>query len=76
MYMEPDARHKSPHFHARFGENRATFEIPSGDLIVGSLPRPQRRLIEAWALLRRAELEENWRLMVAGRLPNRIEPPK
>ena len=76
MYAEPGARHKTPHFHARFGESSATFEILSGDLIVGSLPKPQLRLVEAWAILRQSELEEDWRLMIAGRSPNRIDPIK
>lgn len=76
MYAEPGGRHKKPHFHARFGENSATFEIPSGDLLIGSLPKSQLRLVEAWAILRRAALEEDWKLLVAGQTPNKINPLK
>lgn len=76
MYAESGARHKKPHFHARFGEHNATFAIPSGDLLVGSLPNAQARLVETWVMLRRTELEEDWKLLVAGALPNKIDPLK
>lgn len=74
MYSEPGARRKMPHFHARCNENTAAFEIASGDLLVGFLPKSQRRLVETWAELRRAELEEDWRLIIAGHAPNKIDP--
>jgi hypothetical protein len=74
MYAEPGARHKTPHFHARFGEHKATFGIASGNALAGSLPKSQRRLVEAWAIMRRAELEEDWMLLIAGETPKKILP--
>lgn len=74
MYPEAGERHTPPHFHARYGEYRATFSIATGDILAGSLPRPQLRLVQGWAELRRAELEEDWRLLTEGRLPLRIAP--
>jgi hypothetical protein len=76
MYAEAGARHKSPHFHARFGEHKATLEIALGDTLAGSLPNAQLHLVEAWAILRRAELDQDWRLLVAGQSPNKIAPLK
>ncbi len=74
MYAEAGERHNAPHFHARYGEHRATFSIASGDLMSGSLPKAQLRLIQAWAELRRAELETDWQMLLAGRLLNKITP--
>jgi hypothetical protein len=76
MYAEAGEHHNTPHFHARYGEHKATFDIASGDVLVGSLPKSQQRLVEAWAELRRTELEQDWKLLIAGRSPNRIAPLK
>ena len=35
MQKEGGAQHKKPHVHAYFGEHSASFDIASGDLIVG-----------------------------------------
>jgi len=43
MFAEPGSPHHVPHFHPI-------------DLIAGSLPKKQRRLVEAWAELHQAEL--------------------
>jgi hypothetical protein len=42
--------------------------------IAGSLPRRQRRLVEAWAELHQDELLANWDRLQSGRLPAKIEP--
>lgn len=76
MYAEAGEWHNIPHFHARFGEHRATFEIESGDLLNGTLPKSQLRLVQAWAELRRINLEEDWRLLLSGRPPKKIPPLK
>lgn len=52
--------HNPPHFHARHGEYNAKFEIESGELIDGSLPRRDVRLVQAWAELHKDELIYNW----------------
>lgn len=43
-------------------------------LMAGSMPKRQRRLVEAWAELHEAELLEDWRLMQDGRRPFPISP--
>ncbi len=60
MYTGTPARHHEPHFHAYYAEHEAVFTIVSGDLLAGSLPAAQRRLVEAWRRERRTELQENW----------------
>jgi hypothetical protein len=53
--------HPPPHFHVRYGEHKARFEIATGDRIDGDLPPRAERLVREWADLHRTELEENWR---------------
>ena len=73
MYIERDAPHRLPHFHAHYGEYLASFAITPPSLLEGSLPRRQLRLILAWAELYQEELEENWRRVQNGQLPHQIQ---
>lgn len=74
MYPEAGERHSTPHFHARYGGSRATISIETGEVLAGSLPKPQLRLIQAWVELRRMQLEADWKLLVTGLAPNKITP--
>ena len=74
MFREQGAPHHEPHFHATFGEHVAVFSVDSIERIAGWLPRRQRRLVEAWAELHRAELSDDWRRLQAG-LPARPIAP-
>lgn len=74
MYPEAGERHSTPHFHARYGGSRATISIETGEVLAGSLPKPQLRLIQAWVELRRMQLEADWKLLVTGLAPNKIAP--
>lgn len=65
--------HNPPHFHASYQGHAATFSI-EGELIEGSLPHKQRKLVEAWAQLHQDELLANWELLREGDAPTRIEP--
>jgi hypothetical protein len=74
MYMEAGKPHHLSHFHAYYQDNVAVFSLDPIDLIAGSLPRRQRRLVEAWAELHQDELLADWRLLQSGELPLPIEP--
>ena len=74
MYAEAGGPHHRPHFHAYYQEEVAIYTIDSIDLIAGSLPRPQQRLVEAWVEIHREELMANWERLQQGRSPDRIEP--
>ena len=74
MFMEAGATHHTPHFHAYYQEHVGVFSIDPVDLIAGELPRVQRRLVEAWAELHRAELETDWERLQAGRPALPIAP--
>ena len=52
------------------------FSIDPVELIGGSLPTRQRRLVEAWAELRQAELTADWQQLQEGRKPTPVEPLK
>lgn len=74
MYMEAGAPHHLPHFHAYYQDETAIFSLDPVDIIGGSLPRRQQRLVEAWAELHQAELMEDWRRLQAGQPPLPIAP--
>lgn len=70
MYADDDCL---PHFHAICQGFEAQFDL-EGELIVGSMPRKQSRLIAAWVELHRDELLANWELARNGQTPYKIEP--
>jgi Domain of unknown function (DUF4160) len=74
MYVEAGGPHNRPHLHAYYQDEVAIYGVDSIDLLAGSLPRPQQRLVEAWAELHQAELLANWQRLQEGRSPANIEP--
>jgi hypothetical protein len=74
MYVEPNAPHHTPHFHAYYQDEVAIYSIDPIELLSGSLPRRQQRLVEAWAELHHAELLTDWQLLQAFQKPLPIEP--
>jgi Domain of unknown function (DUF4160) len=74
MYMEVGQPHQLPHFHAYYQGDAAVFGLEPIDLIAGTLPRRQRRLVEAWAELHQAELIADWERLQAGQAALPIEP--
>ncbi len=52
--------HPPPHFHVRYGEHKARFEIATGQQIDGELP-PRRPARSGVGELHEEELERNWR---------------
>ena len=66
MFTEAGAPHHTPHFHAFYQDHVAVFGVDPVDLIAGEMPRPQRRLIEAWSELHKAELQDDWVRLQAG----------
>ena len=51
--------HNPPHFHAIYGECRASIGM-NGELIEGILPRRAMSLVLEWLALHRSELLDNW----------------
>ena len=74
MFAEPSEPHHTPHFHAYYQEEEAVFSIAPIDVVAGSIPQRQRRLVEAWAELHQDELIADWKLLLDGRRPAQITP--
>jgi hypothetical protein len=74
MFVEAGGQHHRPHFHAYYQDHAAVFAVDTIECLGGSLPKPQQRLVEAWAEIHRTELEHDWVLLQSGRPPVKIEP--
>ena len=67
--------HNPPHIHAHYQDDEAVFDF-EGNIIKGSFPRKQRRLVEAWLEIHQDELIANWKLAKDNQTIYRIEPLK
>lgn len=76
MFHYENKRHSLPHFHAQYGDYKASFSIQDGTLLAGELPPRQTRLVQAWMELRRDELTADWNLAINGATLKAIEPLK
>jgi len=74
MYMEAGQPHHLPHFHAYYQDDVAVFSLAPIELIAGTLPRRQRRFVEAWAELHQDELVADWERLQQGQAPLAIAP--
>ena len=52
--------HPPPHFHVRYGSQRALIEIETLSVLAGSLSPRALGLVIEWAAQHRAELRANW----------------
>ncbi len=71
MYFK---EHVPPHFHAKYGGQRAAFSIQDLQMIEGKLPSRVVSLVLEWAFQHRQELMENWRLAELRQELHAIEP--
>lgn len=72
MFYNDVGRHGVAHFHVRYGDYEASFDL-QGELLAGELPVKQAKLIAAWVVLHGDELEENWYLAQSGGTCYRID---
>lgn len=72
--MEAGGPHHVPHFHAYYQNDVAVVGLDPIDIIAGSLPRRQRRFVEAWAELHQQELIADWDRLQKGEAPLPIAP--
>jgi hypothetical protein len=66
--------HGVPHFHAKYGGQRASFSIGDLRLLEGGLSPRVTALVLEWAFLHRDELMENWRLAMTHKRLKSIKP--
>ncbi len=74
MYLIDNQHHKLPHIHAKYAEFEASIGIEDGEILAGTLPRKQLRLVQAWIELHHDELIADWELAVGGEAPYKIAP--
>jgi hypothetical protein len=66
--------HAPPHFHAEYGEFKATVAILERRILAGSLPGRALQLVLEWAELHRGELLEDWEACRRHQAPSPIDP--
>ena len=49
MFAEEGQPHHRAHFHAYYQDHAAVFAVDTVECLGGSVPKAQRRLVEAWA---------------------------
>lgn len=54
--------HPPPHFHVRYGGQKAIVTIDSPTIWQGSLSQPQFNLVKRWAIENHKTLNDNWNL--------------
>ncbi len=59
FYMD----HDPPHFHARYQNFKASYDIKTGKRIAGTFPKNGERIIQSWAEINKGPLLKNWELM-------------
>jgi len=74
MFWETGAQPHAPHLHVYYQQHKVTYRIDTLEILAGSLPRRQQRLVEAWMELYQDELLENWQLADAGQPIQKIPP--
>ena len=66
--------HGPPHFHARYGGEKASITIEDLSILAGRLPPRALGLVVEWAALHKEELEEAWRKASENEPLDPIEP--
>ena len=66
--------HQPPHFHVRYGNNKAQVTIEAISILNGKLPSRVFGLVAEWAMEHQDELRENWKLVQDETPPNKIDP--
>jgi hypothetical protein len=66
--------HAPPHFHAKYADREALYEIETLRIYRGGLPPRAHSLVLEWADLHRTELMDNWRRAQQHRETVPIQP--
>lgn len=66
-------QHNKPHVHVYYGEYEATIGI-DGELLAGSIPRKQLKIITGWLAFHEEEVYRAWNLAVSGQHFEKIPP--
>ena len=75
MYREVGGKHNVPHIHAEYSGDEVVVAL-DGTVLEGEIPKNRMKLLEAWMVIHREDLEANWKLLTNGEQFFRIDPPK
>ena len=76
MFYGDNKQHKLPHIHVRYQDMKATFSIPDGKILSGTLPDKKMQLVKAWIIMHEEDLMANWELATSEQNIFKIEPLK
>ena len=65
-----------PHFHAKYGSSEVIVSIKDIEVIEGTMPNKQLKMLLGWAAFHQEELMENWELATQQQELFAIEPMK
>ena len=73
MLFVDDKQHNKPHVHVFYAEHEASVGI-DGELLAGTLPARQMRILSAWLAIHEDDLYAAWNKAVRGEDPGKIQP--
>lgn len=75
MLFSDNGQHNKPHIHVYYNEYEASIGL-DGELLAGSIPVSQLKLVQAWIILHEDELYSAWNKAVRNIPFDKIEPLK
>lgn len=73
LYYFDNEKHHTPHIYAAYQDFSGVFDIISGEIIEGDLPKNKIKLIVAWIEIHKEDLIADWGLASAGQAVFKIE---
>ena len=73
MQYRDTGQHNKPHVHVYFGEYTASVGL-DGEVLAGSLPAKQLRLLSGWLALHEEEVYAAWNKAVSGEAFTKVDP--
>ncbi|MBR1440277.1 MAG: DUF4160 domain-containing protein [Lachnospiraceae bacterium] len=73
MQSERGGKHHKPHIHAMYGEEEIVIAL-DGDILEGSFPLKQLKMLEGWMVIHEEELKADWCMLSSGEGYFKIEP--
>lgn len=73
LLFKDTQQHNKPHVHVFYGDYEAFVGV-DGELLAGSLPRKQMKIVIGWLALHEEEVYAAWNLAVQGEHFEKIAP--
>jgi len=73
MLFKDTQQHNKPHVHVYYGDYEAVIGI-DGELLAGSIPRKQLRIVTGWLAYHEEEAYKAWNQAVVGEHFEKIAP--